>query len=185
MAISVGSSRAGFRTAQLPAGAWTLFYLLFLIYAFLMHGSFLLIDFVNLIVHEGGHLLFGWFGETPGICGGTILQWSVPLLLATYFYTQRQLAAFTFCAFFFFENLLYSATYMCDARAMVLPLVTVGDSDFVEHDWHTIFSKLNVLSHDTAIGGTVRFVGWCGMIGTAVWFCWRSFDAQAQNFPQH
>ncbi len=86
--------------------------------------------------------------------------------------------------FLFFENLLYSATYMCDARAMALPLVTAGDSDFVEHDWHTIFSKLNVLSHDTAIGGTVRFVGWCGMIGTAVWFCWRSFYAQAQNFPE-
>jgi len=28
---------------------------------------------------------------------------------------------------FFFENWLYTATYMADARAMALPLVTTGD----------------------------------------------------------
>lgn len=185
MAISTGNRSNWVPIQRLSAGAWTLFYLLFLIYAFLMHGSFLVIDFVNLVVHEGGHLLFGWFGETPGIWGGTILQWSVPLALATYFYTQRQCAAFTFCAFFFFENLLYTATYMCDARAMVLPLVTAGDSDFVEHDWHTIFSKLKLLPYDTAIGGTVRFVGWCGMLGTVLWFCWRNLDVPRAGVRQN
>ena len=149
-----------------------------------MHGSFLLIDFVNLVVHEGGHLLFGWFGESLGIWGGTILQWSVPILLAVYFYTQRQVAAFAFSAFFLFENLLYTATYMCDARAMTLALVTAGDSDFVEHDWHTIFSNLKILQYDTAIGGTVRIVGWCGMVGTMLWFCWKTYDAESAGPPK-
>ena len=105
-------------------------------------ATFLFIDLANLVVHEGGHLLFGWFGATLGLWGGTILQWLVPLLLAAYFFTQRQTTAFAFCVFFFFENWLYTATYMADARAMVLPLVTAGDSDFVEHDWHTIFPIL-------------------------------------------
>jgi hypothetical protein len=160
---------------QVPRWAlagWIGFYAVFLIYAFTMHGAFLFIDFVNLIVHEGGHLLFGWFGPTLGIWGGTILQWLVPLLLAGYFFSQRQTAAFAFCLFFFFENWLYTATYMADARAMALPLVTAGDSDFVEHDWHTIFSSLGVLQYDTVIAALVRALGWFGMVGTVVWLGW-------------
>ena len=60
---------------------WLLFYLIFLAYAFSKHGEFLFIDLANLVVHEGGHLLFGWFGSTLGLWGGTLLQWLVPLLL--------------------------------------------------------------------------------------------------------
>jgi hypothetical protein len=154
--------------------AWLAFYLLFLIYAFRMHGAFLFIDSANLVVHEGGHLLFGWFGKTLGLWGGTILQWLVPLLLAAYFFRRRQPAAFTFCLFFFFENWLYTATYMGDARAMALPLVTTGDPDFVEHDWNTIFSSLGLLRYDTAIAGVVRWLGWMGMLACVVWLGLRS-----------
>jgi hypothetical protein len=147
--------------------AWLAFYAAFLVYAFRAHSGFLFIDSANLVVHEGGHLLFGWFGPTLGLWGGTLLQWLVPLLLAAYFFHQRQPAAFVFCAFFFFENWLYTATYMADARAMALPLVTTGDADYVEHDWNTIFSSLGVLSYDTTIAATVRILGWCGMLASA------------------
>jgi len=153
--------------------AWLVFYLLFLIYAFRMHGGYLIIDSANLVVHEGGHLLFGWFGPTIGLWGGTLLQWLVPLLLAAYFFRQRQPAAFVFCMFFFFENWLYTATYMADARAMALPLVTTGDPDYVEHDWNTIFSSLGLLQYDTTIAAIVRTFGWCGMLGSAAWLAAR------------
>jgi hypothetical protein len=153
--------------------AWVIFYVLFLIYAFHMHGGYLFIDSANLVVHEGGHLLFRWFGPTLCLWGGTILQWLVPLLLAAYFFHERQPAAFVFCAFFFFENWLYTATYMGDARAMVLPLVTTGDPDYVEHDWNTIFSSLGVLPYDTRIAAIVRFLGWCGMLACVGWLAAR------------
>ena len=149
--------------------AWLVFYALFLAYAFRMYGGFLFIDSANLVVHEGGHLLFGWMGPTLGLWGGTILQWLVPLLLAAYFFRERHTAAFAFCMFFFFENWLYTATYMADARAMALPLVTTGDSDFIEHDWHTIFSSLALLQYDTAIAGIVRLLGWAGMLACVGW----------------
>ena len=58
---------------------------------------------------------------------------------------------------------------MADARAMVLPLVTAGDSDFIEHDWHTIFSSLGVLQYDTQSPAAVSFLGWCGMLATVAW----------------
>ena len=87
--------------ARWSVWAWVVFYLTFLAYAFAQHGGYLFVDSANLVVHEGGHLLFGWFGPTLGIWGGTILQWLVPLLLTGYFVFQRQLAGTAFCLFFF------------------------------------------------------------------------------------
>ncbi|MGO8794191.1 MAG: hypothetical protein ACLQLC_05160 [Candidatus Sulfotelmatobacter sp.] len=150
--------------------AWLVFYIGFLAYAFSAHGGMLFIDTANLVVHEGGHNLFAWFGPTMCLYGGTLLQWMVPFLLAVYFFTRRETAAFVFCLFFFFENWLYTASYMADARAQVLPLVTTGDPEFAEHDFFRIFSNLGVLDYDTKIAAVVRCVGWLGMIGIVVWF---------------
>ena len=101
--------------------------------------------------------------------GGTLLQWLVPFLLALYFFTRRETAAFVFCLFFFFENWLYTATYMADARAQVLPLVTTGDPEFAEHAFFRIFTNWGVLDYDTKIAAVVRWLGWCGMIGIVAW----------------
>ena len=87
-------------------GAWLLFYGLFLLYALRDQSGFLFIDQVNLIVHEAGHLLFGWFGSTLGVWGGTLFELIVPAALAVYFTIQRQTAGAAFAAFFFFENFL-------------------------------------------------------------------------------
>ncbi len=162
---------------------WLLFFVLFLIYAGVNHGQFLFIDNVNLVIHEGGHLLFGWLGSTLTVWGGTLLQWLAPLLLALYFFTQRQTAGFAFCSFFFFENWLYTATYMADARAQVLPLVGVGDMESEEtmHDWYRIFSQLGVLNHDTQIATLVRILGWFGMLGIVLWFGWRGLMSESSS----
>ena len=157
---------------------WLIFYVGFLAYAFSAHGGFLFIDNANLVVHEGGHNLFSWFGHTIMLWGGTLLQWVVPFLLAVYFFTERQTAGFAFCFFFFFENWLYTATYMADARVQVLPLVTTGDSDFVEHDFHAIFSSLGVLNHDTQIAVLVRTLGWCGMLACVAWLAIQALRKQ-------
>ncbi len=160
--------------------AWLSFYAIFLIYAGVKHNQFLLIDNVNLVIHEGGHLLFSWLGDTMALWGGTLLQWLIPLLLAVYFYVQRQTTAFAFSSFFFFENWLYTATYMADARAQVLPLVGVGDMESEEnmHDWYRIFTQLGVLDHDTQIAGLIRVVGWLGMIATVLWLGRETYRAQ-------
>jgi len=55
-----------------------------------------------------------------------------------------------------------------------LPLVTVGaEADASDHDWFNIFIQLGVLPHALQIGSTTRFIGWCGLLGTVAWFCWR------------
>ncbi len=121
--------------------AWLIFYLLFLYQALRGQGSLLMIDLVFVPVHEGGHLLFRFLGQWISIAGGTFLQLFAPFALAVYFALQRHVTGTAFCAFFFFEQFLPIATYMADARAQALPLLTVGDAEYVIHDWNYLFCE--------------------------------------------
>ncbi len=156
------------------------FYILFLYQAARGSGVLLMMDLVFVPIHEGGHLLFRFFGEFLAVAGGTILQLSVPLMLAAFFIFQRQIPGTAFCMFFFFEQFLPIAAYMADARAQELPLLTVGDGDYVIHDWAYLFGRLGVLEHDTAIAHAVRVLGWVGMIATLAWMIWRSLRTNAR-----
>jgi hypothetical protein len=157
------------------------FYLLFLSEAARGRGPLMMADVVFVPVHEGGHLLFRFFGQFLMVAGGTLLQLAVPLMLAAYFVFQRHVQGVAFCVFFFFEQFLPIATYMADARAQDLPLLTVGDGDDVIHDWNYLFAKFGVLEHDTQIAHVVRVLGWLGMIATVAWMIWRSRTAKADN----
>ncbi len=154
--------------------AWLAFYALFLWQLARGSGFLLMLDLVLIPVHEGGHLLFAWFGRTLSVMGGTFLQLFVPFALAVYFFFRRQVPGTVFSAFIFFEQLLPIATYMADARRQELPLLTVGNAESVEHDWYVLFSQFGVLEHDVQIAGVVRALGWLGMLGTVAWLLWRS-----------
>ena len=162
---------------------WLLAYAAFLLYAWSQHGEDLFIDAVNMVTHEAGHPLFGYFGETLHLWGGTILQLFVPATLALTFVRMRQLPGTTFCAFMFFENFLGIATNMADARAMNLPLVSAegGDEGGIIHDWNAIFTQLNLLPYDTRIAAGIRAFGWLGMIAVPLWFAWRARQTQLSS----
>jgi hypothetical protein len=159
--------------------AWAIFYCLFLYQAARGTGFLLLMDGVFVPIHEGGHLLFRFFGEFLSVAGGTFLQLAIPFALATYFLFQRQAQGVAFCLFFFFEQFLPIATYMADARAQNLPLLTIGDGHDVIHDWNYLFSKLGLLEHDTQIAATVRLIGWLGMLAVVAWVVWRGLRSSA------
>ena len=144
-----------------------MFYLAFLLYAATDADQLLMVDNVNLIVHEAGHFFFGWLGYTIGILGGTLGELLVPLLIGIYFLRQRHTAGVAFCAFWFFENFLYIGTYMADARSVSLPLVGSG-----EHDWEILFGQWGLLIYDRAIGSWTRAFGWLGMLATICWLLW-------------
>jgi hypothetical protein len=165
--------------ARWAAWCWLVFYALFLFQLARGSGFLPMIDLVFVPIHEGGHLLFGYFGHALMIAGGTILQLAVPLMLAAYFSLQRQIAGTVFCLFCFFEQFLPIATYMADARAQQLPLLTVGDPEFVEHDWFAMFNAIGVLEHDTQIAAVVRALGWIGMFGVVAWLVWRGLVENA------
>jgi len=157
---------------------WLAFYLLFLLQLSRGQGFLLMLDLVLIPVHEGGHLLFRWFGEFVMVAGGTFLQLFVPAALAAYFAFRRQPQGTAFCSFIFFEQFLPVSRYMGDARAEELPLLSVGGGDDVIHDWNYLFGHLGLLEHDTQIAATARFAGWVGMILVVAWFTWRSLWRQ-------
>jgi len=156
--------------SRLGAGACLILYALFLFYAWFNAPNFLLPDFVNLMIHEAGHPLFSFFGNTLMLLGGTLFELIVPAVCAIYFFFQRQPYGVAFSSFWFFENFLYIGTYMADARMDSLPLVGSETSD-----WLLLFSRWNVLPYDQTIGHSFRFLGWLGMLATIAWLVYRTY----------
>jgi len=163
--------------------AWLIFYV-FVFYELMSGGGFP--NYMNLVfipVHEGGHLLFAWFGQFIAVAGGTFLQLAAPAMLAIYFAFRRQPQGVTFCMFFLFQQFSPIATYMADARAQELPLLTVGGGDDVIHDWNYLFGKLGLLAHDTQIASAMRVIGWLGMLATVAWFVRRGLAQTEKSAP--
>ena len=119
-------------------------------------GTFL--DRVDLIAHEAGHLLFGYFGEFMQVIGGTLGQLLVAVGIAAYFMAKREFFSSSVAVFWTGQNLLNISVYVKDAAAMDLPLVSIGGGDVV-HDWNWLLLKFNVLAWDKAIGNIVYGLG--------------------------
>jgi hypothetical protein len=126
-----------------------------------------ILDHVNLAFHEAGHLLFRVLGDTASLYGGTLMQFVFPAIATLRFAHRGQALSAAACAVWFCENLRYTALYVGDARAQVLPLVGGG-----EHDWYHILSRWGALDSDTTLAGTFAFLCWAGI--AAVWIAvWR------------
>jgi hypothetical protein len=148
----------------------------FFAYAAFHKGDFLILDYVNLPVHEAGHLVFSPFGPSLGIWGGTLLQLLFPVLFFVYFAFRGETSGAAFSAFWFGESLVYSSVYIGDARAMALPLVGGGD-----HDWNIILTQLGLLRSDRDIAEAVRFLGWMVMVFAVYGFVKRGLKDRADN----
>jgi hypothetical protein len=133
--------------------------------------GFSFLHYVNLAFHEAGHPIFGMFGPTSALYGGTVAQLLLPAIVAASFWRQRDARGFAVAGIWFFENFLNIARYMGDARAQVLPLVGGG-----EHDWTEIFSRWGLLTADSQIAGMVSTAGWLGMLLVWAWLLgrWRN-----------
>ena len=126
------------------------------------------LDHANLLFHEAGHPIVGLFSSRLETYGGTLGQLTFPVVLAISFWRKAEALSFAAAVIWFFENWLNIARYMADARALELPLVGGGD-----HDWNTIFTRWNILQHDTQIAGVVKYTGWIGMALVVAWVFWR------------
>jgi hypothetical protein len=176
--------------SQAEAAGWMLFFLLFLWYAAgKQGGDFLLLDSGNLVIHEGGHALFSYFGDFMTVAGGTLLQLLVPLLLALAFQVRRQPVGHALFLLITCENLLYVSRYMADARAQAMSYVAIGVGamegleDPKMHDWYNLFSRFGVLPYDTRIAAAVFKLAWLGMIGTVLWFAWQCYRSWREGWP--
>lgn len=131
-------------------------FLIFLLYitARILNGAdYWLLHNVNLIFHEAGHVIFGFFGDFIQFLGGTLGQLLIPLICLFAFLFRNDIYAAAIMLWWFGENLIDVSIYIADARTRALPLI--GG----EHDWYYLLAVMNVLEKDTAIGSVVFYSG--------------------------
>lgn len=138
------------------------------------------IRYFDLLIHESGHWIFMFFGETLTVLGGSLLQIIIPIVFIFAFWKQSDYFAITFCFSWLGDNLFYVATYIADARARKLILLG-GDTS--GHDWYNLLSGWNLLAYDTIIASAVQFLAATAMIAGVFfgsWILWIMYKSKTQ-----
>lgn len=157
------------------AGMLTI-YFLWIAYA-PMQGSFL--DIVDLPIHETGHLIFGIFGETLGMAGGTLFQLIVPAVFAGYFWWNEKHFSAVVVLFWVGQSFINVYIYAQDAIVMQLPLVGGGI-----HDWNWMLSRFGLLASTSTIAGLIRAIGTLTIIAAAVFSIFYAFHSPVEEFEE-
>jgi hypothetical protein len=145
---------------------------------FTLQGGTLLgfVGLVDLIFHEAGHIIFGFFGSFIAALGGSLNQVLVPAVCTVAFLRQRQVAAAAVMLFWTGENILGVATYVADGRAMRLPLYAEG----LTHDWNFLLTRLGLLAWAEALGrlvfiaGALTLLAALGLLALDLARCWNA-----------
>ncbi|MCB8944074.1 MAG: hypothetical protein H6658_09995 [Ardenticatenaceae bacterium] len=118
------------------------------------------LQFLDFGLHELGHLGLGILGQFISILGGTLGQLFLPTAVLISTLRRGQPVLVSFPIFWIGENLTNIATYMADAQAQALPLVSplafMGEPI---HDWHYILSTLHLLWADKLLSAIVFGLG--------------------------
>lgn len=113
--------------------------------------------------------MLGWFGEFIGVLGGTIGQLFVPSAFTIYFFLQVSSYSSAVTAFWLGQSMINVSVYVKDARAMDLPLVSIGGGGDTIHDWHWLLTKFGLLARDQVIGNLFYGTGVLIMLGAIIY----------------
>jgi hypothetical protein len=137
-----------------------------------------LIDGVNLLIHEAGHLIFRILGEFMMIAGGSLFQVIMPALFVGYFCYQRNFYSASLVLFWVGESILNVSVYAGDAATLQLPLLG-GEGTL--HDWNYLLTNLNLLSATAQVAGVIRLLGTIVIASAATgafWFALRESEGE-------
>jgi hypothetical protein len=118
-------------------------------------GKFIfIIDHVNLLIHEGGHGIFKFFGRFLHAFGGTLMQIILPaLFIVTYVRMKKQFAV-QLSLIWLAQNMMNISVYVSDARDRKLPLL---GGNKVYHDWTYLLNEMNLMLYDKLIGSIIYY----------------------------
>ena len=117
-------------------------------------GDYRWLDSLDLAIHETGHLVFGFDGETLMVMGGTLFQLMVPAAFVVALWRAGDRHGATVPLWWIGQNCWNISAYIRDARTQELPLVGGG-----EHDWAKLLGDWGWLSRDGALADMVHLVG--------------------------
>lgn len=112
-------------------------------------GNYTFIDNADLVIHEGGHLVFMIFGRFIYTAGGTLMQIILPSTIAWYFFRNCYKTGVQVALLWLGQNLINISVYAADARAHQLHLL--GGSK-VYHDWTYLLGTMGLLNFDLEVG---------------------------------
>ncbi|MDX6693719.1 MAG: hypothetical protein QOF02_1322 [Blastocatellia bacterium] len=138
----------------------------YFLWAMLHPQDWRLIDGVNLVIHEAGHLFFRPFGEFMMIAGGSLFQLIVPATFAFYFYYQEKPYSCALVLLWAGESLLNVSVYAGDSVAMQLPLL--GGNDSI-HDWNYLLDHMGWLSRTNGIAKALHLAAASIVIAATLW----------------
>lgn len=127
-----------------------------MIYFTLNIGNFLFLDYINLLIHEGGHGVFKVFGGFIYTLGGTLMQIIIPSMFVVYYFVKKSKFGAQAFLVWLGQNLFNISVYAADARAHKLPLL---GGNKVYHDWTYILNKLGLIEYDLVIGNIFVSLG--------------------------
>jgi len=117
-----------------------------ILYIALNRGKYFLIDWFNLIIHEGGHGVFMFFGKFIHASGGTLMQIILPSLFVYVALKNKSRFIAQLSLIWLGENLISISVYAADARAQKLRLI--GGY----HDWTYLLGVTGIIEYDKAVG---------------------------------
>ena len=118
-------------------------------------GLLAFIHGIDLVFHEAGHVIFGFFGEFLAVLGGSLTQVLMPLIATAAFLRTRQWASAAVTLFWTGQSLTDVAVYAADGRARALPLLAEG----LIHDWSYILGRLGLLQSAETVGRLLFTLG--------------------------
>jgi len=127
----------------------SIFLLPVMIYFASTRGDFHFIDFVNLLIHEGGHGVFKIFGDFIYTLGGTLMQIIIPTMFVVFYWKNSKIIPTQIFLVWLGQNLINISVYAADARAHKLPLL--GGNN-VYHDWTYLLNRTGLILYDQEVG---------------------------------
>jgi hypothetical protein len=129
-----------------------------------------LIGILNNLIHEGGHLLFGWSDvQFLEMAAGPLFQFAVPIAVLVFLFRQADYFAASMCVAWVATNLYETALYIGDARSQVLDLAPAGDWQYLLITTHLLASNMTIAAWFRAIA----LLSMCGAIVAGAWMVWR------------
>src|SRR5262249_52479316 len=137
---------------------------------------------IDLVFHEAGHVIFGFFGEFLAVLGGSLTQVLMPVIATVAFLRSRQWASAAVTLFWTGQSLTDGAIYAADGRARALPLPAEG----LIHDWSYILGRLGLLQSAETVGrllfalGALTMLAGLLLLGLDVLRCWNAATPPAE-----
>ncbi len=120
-----------------------------IVYLIQNDGRIILIDYINLLIHEGGHGIFKVFGKFIYALGGTLAQILIPGMFIVFYFIKKNRIPAQIALIWLGQNLINISIYASDARAQRLPLL---GGKKVYHDWTYLLRETGLLNYDQEVG---------------------------------